>query len=215
VGLTTGKTLLVRMQEHSLTDYPNSDGVDTPTQGRATIYNNSNSNSTNNIRQQQQQQPQQSQSQQQKQYPSLGVKMSRSSNVVSFSKTHPHLLAAGLDKVRNDPCLLIWDVSRSLDSYCNTPTGSQTPTAFPSIRGHTQQESRSSIGNQWRLDGRTTDSYDGRVAYARFILYEIILMRWYRSNKIQRYATYLYNWIRVNVVFHWIKIIQLLIKLKS
>lgn len=153
------------MQEHSLTDYPNSDGIDTPTQGRATIYN-SNSNS-NLIRQQQQQQQQQQhhhhhhqQHQQQKQYPSLGVKLSRSSNVVSFSKTHPHLLAAGLDKVRNDPCLLVWDVTRSIDSYCNTPTGSQTPTAAfsNSIRGHVQQESRSTITSQWRIDSR--DNYE-------------------------------------------------------
>ncbi|KAG2235345.1 hypothetical protein INT48_004964 [Thamnidium elegans] len=111
VGLTTGKTLLVRMQEHSLTDYPNSDGIETPTQGRATIYN-----------------------------------------------------TAGLDKVRNDPCLLVWDVSRSLDSYCNTPTGSQTPTAFPSIRGHVQQESRSSISTQWRFDGRN-DTYEDRSRF--------------------------------------------------
>lgn len=148
------------MQEHSLTDYPNYDGIDTTTQGRATIYSN-NSTSINNITRQQQQ-PTQPQPQQQKQYPSLGVKMSRSSNVVSFSETYPHLLAAGLDKVRNDPCLLVWDVSRSLDSYCNTPTGSQTPTAFPSIRGHAQKESRSSIGNQWRLDGRTNDNFDGK-----------------------------------------------------
>ncbi|GAA5812870.1 hypothetical protein MFLAVUS_006329 [Mucor flavus] len=164
VGLTTGKTLLVRMQEHSLTDYPNSDGIETPTQGRATIYNSNNNSSTNlnSIRQQQQQPtPQQHQ---QKQYPSLGVKMSRSSNVVSFSKTHPHLLAAGLDKVRNDPCLLVWDVSRSLDSYCNTPTGSQTPTAFPSIRGHVHQESRSSISAQWRFDGRN-DNYEDRSRF--------------------------------------------------
>ena len=155
------------MQEHSLTDYPNSDGIDTPTHGRATIYNNS--SNSNLIRQQQQQQQQQHQQQQQqqqqqqyqqKQYPSLGVKLSRSSNVVSFSKTHPHLLAAGLDKVRNDPCLLVWDVTRSIDSYCNTPTGSQTPTAAfsNSIRGHVQQDSRSTITSQWRIDNK--DNYE-------------------------------------------------------
>ncbi|KAI8647874.1 WD40-repeat-containing domain protein [Parasitella parasitica] len=171
VGLTTGRTLLVRMQEHSLTDYPNSDGIDTPTQGKATIYSNSenSSSSSNLIRQQQQQQHQQQHQQQQKQYPSLGVKLSRSSNVVSFSKTHPHLLAAGLDKVRNDPCLLVWDVTRSIDSYCNTPTGAQTPTATFGggggggggggvTRGHSQHESRSTIANQWRIDNR--DNFD-------------------------------------------------------
>jgi len=53
------------MQEHSLTDYPNSDGIDTPTQGRATIY--SSSSSSNLKRQQQQQQQQQQQAQQQQQ----------------------------------------------------------------------------------------------------------------------------------------------------
>lgn len=64
------------------------------------------------------------------QYSTLNVKMSRSCNVVSFCKQQPQLLAAGLDKVRNDPCLLIWDISQSIDSYCSTPaSGSQTPTA--------------------------------------------------------------------------------------
>lgn len=145
MGLTTGRTLLVRMQEHSLTDYPNADGIDTPTQRRAGVYS-----STHIARQQAQQA-------QQKQYPSLGVKLSRSSNVVSFSKTHPHLLAAGLDKVRNDPCLLVWDVSRSLDSYCNTPTGAQTPTPFSVSRGHSQQDLHTSITHQWRLDSKEYD----------------------------------------------------------
>ncbi|CAO3664754.1 unnamed protein product [Rhizopus microsporus] len=94
VGLTTGRTLLVRMQEHALTEYPSSESVI-------------------------------NQRMLPSKYPSLGVKMSRTSNVVSFSKTHPHLLAVGLDKVRNEPCLFVWDISRSMESY--TPTGSQTP----------------------------------------------------------------------------------------
>ncbi|KAI9480747.1 MAG: hypothetical protein EXX96DRAFT_191846 [Benjaminiella poitrasii] len=151
------------MQEHSLTDYPNPDGLDTPTQqqqGRTHNYNTINNNNADFIHHQQP-----------KQYPSLGVKLSRSSNVVSFSRTHPHLLAAGLDKVRNDPCLLVWDVTRSLDSYCNTPTGSQTPNTpvtFPIIRGFTQQETRNTITNQWRMEGgrsNTIDSYDDRSRY--------------------------------------------------
>ncbi|KAI7903729.1 uncharacterized protein BX663DRAFT_507393 [Cokeromyces recurvatus] len=159
------------MQEHSLTDYPNSDGLDIPTQQQQqqarTSHFNTNTNTSitnNNTEFIHHQQP--------KQYPSLGVKLSRSSNVVSFSKTHPHLLAAGLDKVRNDPCLLVWDVTRSIDSYCNTPTGPQTPNAqvaFPVVRGFTQQESRASITNQWRIDnGRNnnhTDSYEDRARY--------------------------------------------------
>ncbi|KAG0743717.1 hypothetical protein G6F63_007654 [Rhizopus arrhizus] len=96
VGLTTGRTLLVRMQEHALTEYPNSENA-----AHQRMLPNK--------------------------YPSLGVKMSRTSNVVSFSKNHPNLLAVGLDKVRNEPCLFVWDISRSMESY--TPTGSQTPIA--------------------------------------------------------------------------------------
>lgn len=60
-----------------------------------------------------------------KPYPVLGVKMSRPCNVVSFSPTHPHLLAAGLDKVRNDPCLLVWDISQAVEA---SSAGPQTPT---------------------------------------------------------------------------------------
>ena len=56
-------------------------------------------------------------SKQQSSYPVLGVKMSRPCNVVSFSQSHPNLLACGLDKVRNDPCLLVWDVSQAIDGY--------------------------------------------------------------------------------------------------
>jgi hypothetical protein len=166
VGLTTGKTLLVRMQEHALTDSPfaNSEGIQTPTPlqrtntiGRNQSNTNYNTSSNNNTIQQSYYQ--------QQQYPVLGVKMSRPCNVVSFSKTHPHLLAAGLDKVRNDPCLLVWDISRSLDSYSNTPSGSQTPTSSNyTIRGQSQQESRASITNQWKLNMSLTqmnDNYEG------------------------------------------------------
>jgi len=36
-------------------------------------------------------------------------KFSRSCNVVAFCPVEPKLLVSGLDKVRNDYCLLIWD----------------------------------------------------------------------------------------------------------
>ncbi|KAI9317907.1 WD40-repeat-containing domain protein [Dichotomocladium elegans] len=68
-----------------------------------------------------------------KQYPVLGVKMSRPCNVVSFSSTHPHLLAAGLDKVRNDPCLLVWDISQAIDAPAGTQTSS-TPSYYQNYR---------------------------------------------------------------------------------
>ncbi|KAI8990275.1 hypothetical protein BDB01DRAFT_841998 [Pilobolus umbonatus] len=146
------------MQEHALSDYPNSEGIQTPTsyhRGRATIYSN-NDTLGNNCTQQQFQQ---------KQYPVLGVKMSRPCNVVSFSKAQPHLLAVGLDKVRNDPCLLVWDISRSISSYCNTPITTPTPAPFPLTKGFTYQETKAAIANQWRIDGRGHDIYEDRTKY--------------------------------------------------
>ncbi|KAI9249265.1 WD40-repeat-containing domain protein [Sporodiniella umbellata] len=110
VGLTTGRTLLVRMQEHAMSDYPNLENVRAPNK-----------------------------------YPSLGVKMSRTSNVVSFSKTHPHLLSVGLDKVRNEPCLFVWDVSRSMESYL--PSGAQTP-----VVATFKEANRSKLTDTSRID---------------------------------------------------------------
>lgn len=110
MGLTTGKTVLVRMQDHIQPDYPTS-AADSP---QSPLYR---SNSRPSISS--------SSSAAAKPYPVLGVKMSRPCNVVSFSPTHPHLLAAGLDKVRNDPCLLVWDISQAIEP---SSAGPQTPT---------------------------------------------------------------------------------------
>ncbi|RKP27136.1 WD40-repeat-containing domain protein, partial [Syncephalis pseudoplumigaleata] len=46
-------------------------------------------------------------------YPAFGVRYSRPCNVVAFSEAEPRLLATGLDKVRNDHCLAIWDVEQA------------------------------------------------------------------------------------------------------
>ncbi|KAF7724390.1 hypothetical protein EC973_001115 [Apophysomyces ossiformis] len=140
VGLTTGKTLLVRMHEHMPLEspYPSSESTPTvayrPALGRSQLRH-----STSNGQQ----------------YPTLAVKMSRPCNVVSFSKTHPHLLAAGLDKVRNDPCLLVWDVSQAIDNYSGSPSGVQTPTTnFP-----TRPDLRTSNAAGWKTtDGRYVES---------------------------------------------------------
>lgn len=119
VGLTTGKTLLLRMHDTLTTD-ASTDSRGGPMSPRGAAM---------------------------RQYPVLGVKMSRPCNVVSFSKTHPHLLAAGLDKVRNDPCLLVWDVSQAVDSACHTPNthGSMTPT---------QSRYNEKIVSHWKPDGK-------------------------------------------------------------
>ncbi|CDH56705.1 wd repeat protein ybl104c [Lichtheimia corymbifera JMRC:FSU:9682] len=116
VGLTTGKTVLVRMQDHIQTDYPTS-AADSPQSPlyRSTSRPSISSSSATAAAAAAITKP----------YPVLGVKMSRPCNVVSFSPTHPHLLAAGLDKVRNDPCLLVWDISQAVEA---SSAGPQTPT---------------------------------------------------------------------------------------
>ncbi|OAD70468.1 hypothetical protein PHYBLDRAFT_182399 [Phycomyces blakesleeanus NRRL 1555(-)] len=142
VGLTTGKTVLVSMQDNVHPEtYPASEGAHTPTNAFRPITNNNNHQSA-------------------QEYPTLSAKMSRPCNVVSFSKSHPNLLATGLEKARNFPCLLVWDASQAMDSYSSTPTGTQTPTAqyFPRQR---PVDIRSATTSSWRPElshNRNSDS---------------------------------------------------------
>ncbi|KAF9996997.1 hypothetical protein BGZ79_009266 [Entomortierella chlamydospora] len=120
VGLTTGKTLLIRMHrsdpwvfEEKGTEFR----PDTPRQ--VSIAQN------------------------QRTYPSFVARHSRACNVVAFSKGCPNLLAVGLDKVRNDYCLMVWDIERSISkdkgsesSY--TPSGPIVASSNRSITGSLQ-----------------------------------------------------------------------------
>ncbi|KAF9081229.1 hypothetical protein BGX23_001114 [Mortierella sp. AD031] len=91
VGLTTGRTLLIRMHRSEpwiFEDKGNDFRPDTPRQ--VSIAQN------------------------QRTYPSFSARHSRACNVVAFSKELPNLLAVGLDKVRNDYCLMVWDIEQSM-----------------------------------------------------------------------------------------------------
>ncbi|KAF9919630.1 hypothetical protein FBU30_010724 [Linnemannia zychae] len=91
VGLTTGRTLLIRMHRSEpwiFEDKGNDFRSDTPRQ--VSIAQN------------------------QRTYPSFSARHSRACNVVAFSKGSPNLLAVGLDKVRNDYCLMVWDIEQSM-----------------------------------------------------------------------------------------------------
>ncbi|KAG0367163.1 hypothetical protein BGZ54_004307 [Gamsiella multidivaricata] len=106
VGLTTGRTLLIRMHRSEpwiFEDKGNDFRPDTPRQ--VSIAQN------------------------QRTYPSFSARHSRACNVVAFSKGCPNLLAVGLDKVRNDYCLMVWDIEQAMfkgseSSYA--PSGSIT-----------------------------------------------------------------------------------------
>lgn len=50
---------------------------------------------------------------QQQTYATLNVRSSRACNVVAFSPSEPKLLATGLDKMRNEHSLLIWDIEQA------------------------------------------------------------------------------------------------------
>ncbi|KAF7424357.1 hypothetical protein PC9H_009664 [Pleurotus ostreatus] len=48
---------------------------------------------------------------------SLPVRNSRSCNVVTFCATDPNYLAVGLDKVRGEPSLVVWDISAASSTF--------------------------------------------------------------------------------------------------
>jgi WD40 repeat protein len=59
---------------------------------------------------------------------SLPVRNSRSCNALAFSTTDPNFLAVGLDKVRGDPSLVIWDIQAASPALSmNVGTGSYAP----------------------------------------------------------------------------------------
>ncbi|KAH8556996.1 WD40-repeat-containing domain protein [Umbelopsis sp. PMI_123] len=136
VGMTTGRTVLVRMNEHTYIDqsprlWTQGDTTISPRRGssRAPVPSGSPQIPANH------------------QYPVLPVKSSRACNVVKFSPTHPNLLAVGLDKARNESCLMVWDVSQASTLDESRSAGTMTPLA-------TAEAGQSSpIVNTWKPTG--------------------------------------------------------------
>ncbi|KAG0245518.1 hypothetical protein BGX31_007311 [Mortierella sp. GBA43] len=121
VGLTTGRTMLVRMHKSEpwFFDEKGSDfRPDAPRQ--VSIAQN------------------------QRTYPQFSARHTRACNAVAFSKGSPNLLAVGLDKVRNDYCLMVWDIeqamARGVESN-HTPSGS-IAASNRSVTGSIQTSSR-------------------------------------------------------------------------
>ncbi|CAI2164423.1 11509_t:CDS:10 [Funneliformis geosporum] len=88
---------------------------------------------------------------QQPPYAVLNSKNSKPCNEVEFSLADPRLLATGSDKVRNDYCLLIWDVERAAKcgdkNYCNTPKlSAEMPSRTGSISGWSVKSDHNDVG---------------------------------------------------------------------
>ncbi|KAF9194611.1 hypothetical protein BGZ50_005971 [Haplosporangium sp. Z 11] len=128
VGLTTGRTLLIRMHRSEPWIFEEKGSEFRPDTPR-----------------------QVSIAQNQRTYPSFSARHSRACNVVAFSKGSPNLLAVGLDKVRNDYCLMVWDIEQSLNMSKGSDSGSA-----PS--GPISAANRSAAGSiQTSRFGRTTE----------------------------------------------------------
>ncbi|CAG8452504.1 4949_t:CDS:10 [Funneliformis caledonium] len=88
---------------------------------------------------------------QQPPYAVLNSKNSKPCNEVEFSLADPRLLATGSDKVRNDYCLLIWDVERAAKcgdkNYGNTPKlSAEMPSRTGSISGWSVKSDHNDVG---------------------------------------------------------------------
>ncbi|KAG2179533.1 hypothetical protein INT44_006380, partial [Umbelopsis vinacea] len=147
VGMTTGRTVLVRMNEHTDIDqsprpWAQGDTMVSPRRGvsRTPIPSGS---------------PQMSA---QQQYPVLPVKSSRACNVVKFSTTHPNLLAVGLDKARNESCLMVWDVSQATTLDESHSPGTMTPLATGDVGQFSQ------VVNTWKPNGPGVFDANERLA---------------------------------------------------
>ncbi|KAF9916366.1 hypothetical protein BX616_003952 [Lobosporangium transversale] len=130
VGLTTGRTLLIRMHRSEPWVFENQGNEFRPDTPR-----------------------QVSVAQNQRTYPSFSARHSRACNVVAFSKELPNFLAVGLDKVRNDYCLMVWDIGQSTPA----PSESNYAPSGPITASH-----RSTTGSfQTSRFGRGSDIAEG------------------------------------------------------
>ncbi|KII92498.1 hypothetical protein PLICRDRAFT_155080 [Plicaturopsis crispa FD-325 SS-3] len=62
---------------------------------------------------------------------SLPVRNSRSCNALAFCAADPNYLAVGLDKVRGDPSLIIWDVNTASASLAHSLSPGEHTTVYP------------------------------------------------------------------------------------
>jgi hypothetical protein len=60
-------------------------------------------------------------------YPELPVRNARACNVVTFSDANPSLLAVGLDKVRTDYSVNIWDIEMAREMATDVLAASASP----------------------------------------------------------------------------------------
>lgn len=88
---------------------------------------------------------------------SLPVRNSRTCNSVAFCTANPNYLAAGLDKVRGDCSLLIWDITSAVPLLSLEPTGSSQDSVSSATR--TQASIPRSSETHSRHDPRILQQY--------------------------------------------------------
>ncbi|KAI9597959.1 hypothetical protein BDF19DRAFT_433141 [Syncephalis fuscata] len=119
VGLTNGRTLLVRLHPIAGNLHPGGMGGGNSGSGGYSVRSSYISGQQGHLL------SAAPSSLQTSAYPTFDVRYSRPCNVVAFSDAEPRLLATGLDKVRNDHCLAIWDVEQARDmAEVNVPSTS-------------------------------------------------------------------------------------------
>lgn len=79
----------------------------------------------------------------------LPLKLQRTCQAVAFNTTG--LLAVGLDRVRNDQCLHIWDINQRLSNWDPAKKGWQTP-PFPADPLHKLEASVAITSTRWFED---------------------------------------------------------------
>ncbi|KAG0222589.1 hypothetical protein BGW41_005933 [Actinomortierella wolfii] len=138
VGLTTGKTLLIRMHRSEpwvFDDRADEYAPDTPRQ--VSIAQN------------------------QRTYPSFSARHSRACNVVAFSKGAPNLLAVGLDKVRNDYCLMIWDTEQAMTQQSRGSDSSYAPSGSITTADRRQTARGQGTTSRFSRPAEIAESYFG------------------------------------------------------
>ncbi|RKP10789.1 WD40-repeat-containing domain protein, partial [Thamnocephalis sphaerospora] len=138
------------------------------------------------------------QQQQQTSYPIFGVRHSRPCNVVTFSDAEPRLLATGLDKVRNDHCLAIWDVEQARNTVTSTAGTAASINGQARMNGMVDgDESGGSVPAPPPLPVSSSSAQEAQPIQQYGMSEAVLSCAWFPKTPTQLVAGMAHKWLRV------------------
>jgi hypothetical protein len=133
-------------------------------------------------------------------YPTFSVRHSRPCNVVAFSEAEPRWLATGLDRVRNDYCLAIWDVEQARSAMAPPPAASVggMSRVGEAVEELPNESLRSGDASVWPPQATSQPALSDIRPIIQYGMSETVLScAWFPRTPTQLVAGMAHKWLRV------------------